>query len=86
MKRLALAVVICCLAGLALGVFFAAAVGGAPASWLEVQGRPPRLVALLALGPILLVAVAAVVARLVRRRRKAKLVLSAVPAERQNAA
>jgi uncharacterized membrane protein len=72
MKRLALAFALCCVAGLVLGFFFAAVVGGSPASWMQAQGRPPRLVALLALGPIVLVGAAAIVVTAVRRRRAAK--------------
>ena len=72
MKRLALAVALCCVAGLVLGVLFAAVVGGTPASWLLSQGRPPRIVAVLALGPIVLVGAIALVVTSVRRMQKAK--------------
>jgi uncharacterized membrane protein len=85
MKRLALAFALCCVAGLVLGVFFAAVVGGAPASWLQAEGRPPRLVALLALGPIVLVGAAAIVVTAVRRRRAAR-GQQTVRSERENAA
>jgi len=68
------AVAAVCLA-FAIGLFFAAVVDGSPSSWLTVQsntGRPPRLVALLALGPIALVAIAVLAVKLWRTARGAE--------------
>lgn len=61
--------------GLALGLFFAAVTSGAPAEWLVIQsetGRPPKLAALLAVGPILVVALAAIVVKVHRAKDRAR--------------
>lgn len=67
-----------------LGMFVAAVTTGAPVDWLVPQsGRPPRLLALLALGPIVLVGVVVLVVRLYRRWRLGRTPTPAAPAEKR---
>jgi hypothetical protein len=57
----------------ALGAFVGIVLSGAPGDWLTVQGptgRPPRIAALLALGPIALIGIVVLVIRLRRRWRE----------------
>jgi hypothetical protein len=71
-RRVLAVLAIGCVAAYLLGIALAFFTGTAPLSWLRPQpgtGRPPQLVALLALVPILLVGIVALVARFVRRRR-----------------
>ena len=72
MKRVLLVALAAAVAALALGLFFGAVTNSPPSEWLAPQestGRPPRLVALLAVGPIILVALAVVAVRLYRAAR-----------------
>lgn len=70
MKKLLLWVALAAVGAYLLGMFVAAVTSGAPADWLTLQsptGRPPRIVALLTLGPIVLVGIVALAVRLRRR-------------------
>jgi multisubunit Na+/H+ antiporter MnhE subunit len=73
MKRFLLWLCLGAIAAFLLGVFFAMVVSSAPGEWVTQQpatGRPPRLIALLTLGPILLVGAVALVARFLRKRKQ----------------
>jgi MFS family permease len=71
-KRLILWVVAIALAAYLLGLVLGAVLSGVPSDWLAVQeptGRPPRLIGLLALMPIVIVGVVVLVIRALRRRK-----------------
>ena len=77
MKRFLLVALAIAVAALVLGVFLAAITNSPPSEWIAPQestGRPPRLAALLAIGPIFLVALVVLAIRLYRaaQARKAK--------------
>ena len=70
MKKTLLWVALVAVAAYLLGIFVAAVISGVPSDWLATQsptGRPPRIVALLTLGPIILVGLVAIGVRLYRR-------------------
>jgi hypothetical protein len=70
MKNVLLWAVLTAVGAYLLGMFVAAVTSGSPVDWLTVQdptGRPPRIIALLTLGPIILVGIIALVVRLRRR-------------------
>ncbi len=71
MKNLLLRIALVALGAYLLGIFVAAVTSGAPSDWLTLQsptGRPPRIVALLTIGPIFLVGIIVLTVRLFRRR------------------
>ena len=72
MKRALVITLLAAIAAFALGAFTAAITNTSPSGWLVPQdptGRPPRLIALLALGPIIVVGVVVVAIRLYRAAR-----------------